>query len=366
MTNIVRTSPISQRLLTWFSENRRPLPWRLERTAYGTWISEIMLQQTRVTTVIPYYHRFLDHFPTLKDLAQAELDQVYKCWEGLGYYSRARNLHKGAQYVMEFFDGIIPDSKRDLLKIPGVGSYTAGAISSLAFQHPEPAVDGNVIRIFCRLFALDLEATAQTTRKIIEDKVAELMPVQEATDFNEALMDLGSSICLPKVPHCESCPLATLCQGNLLGYPQRFPWRKSKAPLPILSYTLVLLRKEQAVFLCKRPAEGLLGGLYEFLSFSGTLSPLEVSNVLKAIFPALTFANEIRPLENSFHVFSHMKWEMTAYEISVQDEAKSLLTFAEDSTGQLKKEGSFFSLEAAQKLTFPSAYKAYTRYLGLS
>ena len=309
---------ITSSLLSWFYDHRRILPWRTERTPYTTWISEAMLQQTRVTTVLDYYPRFLERFPDPKALADASEDLVLKTWEGLGYYSRARNLMRGAKYVCENFGGEIPSDTDLLITIPGIGPYMAGAIASLAFDKPSPAVDGNCIRIYCRLHALPLIPSDSSTYKEIYARVQKDISEDAPGDFNEALMDLGSLICTPKSPKCTACPLKEKCSAFLLGKQEDFPVRKPKKETPVEEHTILKIHIGDKILVRKRPSTGLLAGLYELIDLPGTMTNKQVRIWLKENFPALSDAKDdidIRPMGKSRHIFSHLRWEMLGYEI---------------------------------------------------
>lgn len=346
-------------LLDWFYENRRELPWRQNRTPYGTWVSETMLQQTRVGTVISYYSRFLGLFPDIPCLAAARQEDVYKAWEGLGYYSRARNLHKGAAFCVEHFDGKLPPNMNELLLVPGIGPYTAGAIASLAFGKNETAVDGNVIRVFSRLFAIFVCPTDTLAKNEISSVVREYLPVGQAGDFNEAVMDLGATICSPGIPHCKNCPLSLLCQANLLDIASKLPLKRVKKDIPTLTYTIVVLTYKDEIFISRRPSYGLLANLNEFISLPGFLSEKEILDWIMRDF-AVTQTSDlvITRLENSSHVFSHLRWEMIGYHVQIKENtASSPPSYFRDGEAGM---GSFYQLENAKKLAFPSAIKTYT------
>ena len=251
---------IAAALLRHFDSERRSMPWRETSDPYAIWVSEVMLQQTRVDTVIPYWERWLERFPTVETLAEAELDDVLKEWEGLGYYSRARNLHGAARMVRERFDGDVPSDPDTLRELPGVGPYTAGAIASIAYGVPTPAVDGNVRRVLARLY--DLEApTAAELRTL----AAALVPDDRPGDFNQALMELGATICTPRSPDCDACPLAEWCEARRLGVQELRPLPRAKKPIPEETVrTAVIVRGDGALLLARRPEDGLLGGLWEF------------------------------------------------------------------------------------------------------
>ena len=244
----------STKLLQWFAKARRPLPWRKEpRDPYRVWVSEVMLQQTRAPVVVPYYRRFLRRFPTLRSLARARLDVVLALWSGLGYYARARNLHRAAQAC----GGALPHSERELRRLPGFGPYTAAAVASLAFCEDVALVDGNVERVLARVFRL-----AGDVRKQAWQKAAELLPRGRAGAFNEALMELGATVCTPRAPSCGTCPLRTLCAGR--NEPERWPKARPKKPRPPLRWRALALRRDDgAVLLARRPEGGLFGGLWD-------------------------------------------------------------------------------------------------------
>jgi A/G-specific adenine glycosylase len=347
-----KSQRIVQSLLEWFWDNRRILPWRENRTAYGTWVSETMLQQTKVATVIPYFNRFLSLFPDIITLSTAPQEEVFKVWEGLGYYSRARNLQNGAKYCVEHFEGKLPESTGQLLTIPGIGPYTAGAIASLAFGLMEPAVDGNVIRVFSRLFALFVYPQDVKARKEIAEIIRALLPEGNAGDFNEAVMDLGAAICTPTNPNCKSCPLSTLCEAFLIDRQKDLPLRKGKKENPVFPYTILVLQKDTEFFIRKRPDTGLLASLFEFPSFPGLLTPDQLEENIQRDFgipPGQIIS--ITPLGGSTHVFSHLKWQMEGYHVSLLDGSEKQL------------QGDFYPISAISKMAFPSAIRAYTSFI---
>ncbi len=252
-------------LLAWYAEHRRDLPWRRTRDPYQVWVAEVMLQQTQVATVIPYYQRFLARFPSVEVLAAAPLDAVLKLWEGLGYYSRARHLHAAARKVMSEFDGRIPGTLEGLLSLPGVGRYTAGAVLSIAGGQDVPALDGNVRRVLSRVFAIEEDVTRGAGQRRLQRLAESLLPPGRAGDFNQALMDLGASVCTPRAPSCEACPLAEDCQAHRLGQEEQFPVRRPRRPLPRYEVTAGVIWDGDGRFLItQRLPQGLLGGLWEF------------------------------------------------------------------------------------------------------
>ena len=256
---------ISERILKWYQRNRRELPWRKTKDPYFIWVSEVMLQQTQVETVIPYYRRFLAQFPTVETLARASLQEVLKAWENLGYYARARNLHSAAREITARTGGVIPDNEKELIRLPGVGPYTAAAILSIAFGQRVPAVDGNVRRVLCRLFAIrDPLEESQTLRKI-HDLAADLVPANDSSRFNQGLMDLGATICTSRKPSCELCPVLEPCIAAVRGLQEALPVIRKRDPLPHKQMTAGILSDHQGQLLVvRRPNRGLLGGLWKF------------------------------------------------------------------------------------------------------
>lgn len=256
---------IPRLLLEWYRTNRRALPWRKTKDPYRIWVAEIMLQQTRVDTVIPYYERFLNQFPTVDALARARLDTVLKAWEGLGYYTRARHLHEAAGIVARQLGGKVPDDLDGLRALPGVGAYTGGAILSIAFGKRTAAVDGNVIRVIARLFAIEDPVDGNRTKNRIGEIAARLVPVSGPGHYNQALMDLGSGVCTPRNPDCPSCPLSAACKARKQGIQESIPEKKRPAALPRREAVAALVRNDRGeILLVKRPDRGLLGGLWRF------------------------------------------------------------------------------------------------------
>jgi A/G-specific adenine glycosylase len=255
---------IARRLLAWYRAAARRLPWRGSPDPYAVWVSEIMLQQTRVDTVLPYYQRWMERFPSLQSLAAAGEEEVLRLWEGLGYYSRARNLHKAARQVVEGHGGQLPRDVAGLRRLPGVGAYTAGAIASMAFGADEPTLDGNIRRVLARVFNLELPAKSPEGERRLWGWARENLPEGQAGDYNQAWMDLGASICTPQRPACLVCPLANLCQAHQLGVEVQRPILPEKAPVPQLTVTAAVIARDGCVLIARRPQEGLLGGLWEF------------------------------------------------------------------------------------------------------
>ncbi|MBN1670787.1 MAG: A/G-specific adenine glycosylase [Kiritimatiellae bacterium] len=259
-----RRSRWRERLLSWFQRNRRAMPWRDDPSPYRVWISEIMLQQTQVDTVIPYFRRFLARFPSIRTLAAADTQQVLKAWEGLGYYARARNLHAAARQVVARFDGKLPDAPEELAALPGVGAYTAAAVASIAYGRPVPAVDGNVLRVFARFWGLSEDIRAAKTRQILSRRLAPYVPVRRASAFNQAAMELGALVCRPKQPGCRQCPLRTDCTAFRTGRTAKLPVRSPRRPVPNHEIAVGVVWRRGRVLIARRKQDRMLGGLWEF------------------------------------------------------------------------------------------------------
>ena len=304
---------IARPLLDWYMQNRRILPFRTESTPYRVWVSEIMLQQTRVNAVLPYYERFMRELPDIASLAACEEERLHKLWEGLGYYSRVRNLQKAAQIVMEQYGGSLPADYDALLSLPGIGAYTAGAIASISFGLPVPAVDGNVLRVFSRLYCDGRDITQPRVKKELTEHVMRMQPPERAGDYNQALMELGALVCVPNgAPLCDECPLCSQCRAHAAGVEQTLLAKPKPAPKTVAPYTVLCILNEEhtRVLLQKRPAKGLLAGLWQPYLAEGTLCENEVHALFDA---AGTPLLSIRPMPCARHVFSHRIWEMTGF-----------------------------------------------------
>ncbi len=300
-------------LLNWYREHKRGLPWRENKDAYRIWISEIMLQQTRVEAVKPYFFRFMEHFPTVEALANAPDDELMKCWEGLGYYSRARNLKKAAGVIVEQYEGKLPASRDELLDLPGIGSYTAGAIASIAYEIPAPAVDGNVLRVLSRVCGSREDILKQSTKKKMETLVSEVIKEGEAGDFNQALIEIGAIVCVPNgAPLCDSCPFYTVCAARAEDLTGEIPVKTPKKKRKIEEKTVLLLQYGEKIAIRKRSAEGLLASLYEFISIQGKLKEEELAEYFKeAVVP--------EKLPDAKHIFSHVEWHMNGYLVPITE-----------------------------------------------
>ena len=264
-------------LTEWYRQNKRSLPWRDRHNAYYTWVSEIMLQQTRVEAVKPYFRRFTEELPDPAALAECPEEKLLKLWEGLGYYNRVRNMQIAAQTVVEEYDGVLPASYEKLLSLKGIGSYTAGAIASIAYDIPVPAVDGNVLRVITRIIEDDGDIMKQSVKKRIENKLQEIMPGEYPGDFNQALMELGAVVCVPNgEPKCDVCPVAFCCGARAHGTIDRFPVKAQKKDRKLEDRTVLVIQDGEKTAIRRRPSRGLLAGLYELPNLKGHLSEEEV------------------------------------------------------------------------------------------
>ncbi|MEG1918501.1 MAG: A/G-specific adenine glycosylase, partial [Oscillospiraceae bacterium] len=312
-------SQLTPLLLDWYAQNARSLPWRTptQPSAYHTWVSEIMLQQTRVTAVLGYYHRFMAAFPTVQDLAAADPERLLKLWEGLGYYSRARNLQKAAQVLVTEYGGVFPASYDALLTLPGIGDYTAGAILSMALGQRVPAVDGNVLRVAARVTDCHEDVTDPRVRKLFRARIAAVLPEASRTGaYNQALMDLGATICLPNgAPLCDSCPARALCLGRQAGTAAALPVKTPKKARRIEEKTVLLLLSPEGVALGKRAETGLLAGLWEFPNRPGTLDEAAVGDwVLSLGLIPVQWEKKL----SATHIFTHVEWHMTGFSLRVK------------------------------------------------
>lgn len=304
---------IASLLLAWFAVHRRELPWREDRprNPYHVWISEIMLQQTRTETVKAYFSAWTERFPTVKDLAAAEEAEVLRAWQGLGYYSRARNIHKAARIMAERYGGRFPSEEKDIRDLPGIGDYTAGAILSMAYGKKVPAVDGNVLRIYARLYDIEEDITRTAGKKAIRKKAEETMP-DNAGDFNEALMDLGSEVCIPRNPRCGVCPLAACCEGFRKGKADRLPVRAPRKKQKEYDVLCAVWVRDGKVLLHKRSAEGMLASMWEFPAVLSEPAGKALPEGRKALESFLGGTAETLIWSHT-HVFTHRIWHMKAY-----------------------------------------------------
>ena len=340
---------MAQPLVDWYREQKRDLPWREDVTAYKVWVSEIMLQQTRVEAVKPYYARFLNAFPTIRDLADAKEDMLLKMWEGLGYYNRVRNMQKAAQQVMIEYDGKFPSTYEEIRSLTGIGNYTAGAIASFSFGVPKPAVDGNVLRVISRLTASYEDIMKASVREHIEEELEELIPADAASDFNQGLIELGAIVCVPNgAPKCSECPLAHLCKAREQGIELELPIKSKAKERRIEKKTVFVFQDGDHVAIKKRPAKGLLAGLYELPNKEGHLTEEEALEYSKQIGLSPL---RIQKLGEGKHIFSHVEWQMIGYRIRV-DELEKVCT---------EKMLFVHPEEIQEKYPIPAAFEIYTK-----
>ena len=341
-----------QALLLWYQQNKRDLPWRHTSDPYRIWLSEIMLQQTRVEAVKPYYARFLDAAPDVEALAALPEERLMKLWEGLGYYSRARNLQKAARVVVESHNGVMPRSYEELLKLPGIGEYTAGAIASIAYGERVPAIDGNVLRVLARVSGSEADIALPETKKEFRGQLARVVP-HEAGNFTQSLIELGATVCAPnREPLCEVCPLRECCVAYREKKTDEIPVRSPKKPRRIEERTVFLIRDGDRTALRKRPPKGLLSGLYELPNVEGHLSEEEALAHLRSLgFEPL----RIQKIENAKQIFTHIEWHMIAYDVRITPEFDGL----HGESGMLLVPNG----ELHQRYAIPSAFGAYVQYL---
>lgn len=336
MTEQERLKQALELLTAWYHVGHRDLPWRRTPEPYHVWVSEIMLQQTRVQAVIPYYTRFMAALPSIPALAEAPEEQLLKLWEGLGYYSRVRNLQKAARVICTEYGGEMPRTYEELLALPGIGPYTAGAIASIACGQVCAAVDGNVLRVLSRLFAREWDIKAQAVKRQAEREIAAQMPRHAPGDCNQALMELGAVVCLPNgAPLCESCPIAALCLAKKRGVQQQLPIKAPKKARPVENRVVCLLWKDGRLALRKRPNSGLLAGLWEFPNFLDGEDMQEQLGVTVA---------DVRPLRAAKHIFTHLEWHMSG----VQAETADSGYYTWVTPAQLE-----------QEIALPSAFRVY-------
>ncbi|MGN0403469.1 MAG: A/G-specific adenine glycosylase [Acetatifactor sp.] len=348
---------LPDRLLGWYDANRRILPWREEPTPYRVWVSEIMLQQTRVEAVKPYFARFMETLPDIRALAEAEEEQLLKLWEGLGYYNRVRNLQKAAIQIVENYGGVMPSDYEELLKLTGIGRYTAGAISSIAYGEPNPAVDGNVLRVISRIRKDDRLISEEKVRLSVERDLAEVIPRDRPGDFNQALMEIGACICVPNgVPLCGKCPLEELCLAHREHAEKDYPRKAPKRPRTVEEKTILVICDENRTAVRKRGNKGLLAGMYEFPSLEGYRTAEEITAYLAENGIRVV---RIRPLEEAKHIFTHREWHMKGYLIRA-DELEHGVPGGEAADWLY-----IDPAETVDKYPIPSAFSAYAKILNM-
>lgn len=339
---------IAAPLVAWYQAHERHFPWRENPSPYRVWVSEIMLQQTRIEAALPYFERFMTALPTICDLAEASDDLLLKLWEGLGYYSRVRNLQKAARQIMETFDGELPGSYEQLLSLAGIGEYTAGAIASIAFGKREAAVDGNVLRVMARLLDDDSDVMQAKPRKRLSELVKTIVPAENPGDFNQGLMELGETICLPNaMPHCHRCPIHEYCAVAGLERAKDLPTRAAPKPRRVENRMVLVVVTDDAphrVLLHRRPAKGLLGGMWELPNI---LVETTAEQALQAQLQAWDVTMQsMTSLATGRHVFSHVEWNLSGVQLSVKP-----FNHTEDYR--------WVTAEELQEYALPTAFKLY-------
>lgn len=303
------------RLLSWYKREARSLPWRQTKDPYRIWVSEVMLQQTQVRTVEAYYGRFLSRFPSVAALAKAAPDAVMKSWEGLGYYSRARHLHQASREVVKRFAGRVPDTRQELVSLPGIGSYTAGAILSIAFGKPEAVLDGNVIRVLSRVFHITQDIRRASTQKTLWSLSEALLPKRRIRDYNQALMELGALICRPGNPACSDCPVSGVCEARRLSIQEELPVKSPRKPVPHYEVTAGIIWQDNRFLITRRPPKGLLGGLWEFpggkLEQGETLQGCLKREIREELGIAVEVGAHLTSVE---HAYTHFRITLHAFE----------------------------------------------------
>ncbi|MGN0338607.1 MAG: A/G-specific adenine glycosylase [Lachnospiraceae bacterium] len=344
-------SQLVEPLLDWYPSHARVLPWREDPTPYHVWVSEIMLQQTRVEAVKPFYARFMEALPDVQALAECETDRLLKLWEGLGYYNRVRNMQIAAQTIMSDYGGVIPADYEELLKLKGIGHYTAAAISSIAYGRPAAAVDGNVLRIVMRAAEDDSDIAKQSVKTKVEETLRPVIPQGCAGMFTQAMMELGATVCVPNgEPLCDDCPWQKLCLAHAHGTIGQIPVKTKPKARRLEKKTVLVIRDGDRVLLQKRPEQGLLAGMYEFPHLEGYTSEKQVLDFVKeqGLSPI-----RIQKLPEAKHIFSHVEWQMRGYAVLVEEP---------------QVEGEFLFVEPAaseEHYAIPAAYAAYSRYMNI-
>ncbi len=314
MEQAERLQELTIPLLQWFQENARRLPWREDVTPYRVWVSEIMLQQTRVAAVIDYFNRFMSVLPDVAQLASVSEDELFKLWQGLGYYNRARNLQKGARQIMAQYGGVFPNRYDEILALSGVGEYTAGAIASIAFGQSVPAVDGNVLRVLARILGDTRDITNAKTKTAMRQLLTQVIPVDAPGAYNQALMELGATVCLPNgAPLCSACPVKGNCIAANEDQWSRIPVKSAKKPRKIERRRVLLIFHNGCVALRRRPSQGLLGGLWEY--------PNETEQETALLNRWMTETDAVQPIAKGRHIFTHIEWHMEAFSVCVTDDA---------------------------------------------
>ncbi|MBR5127930.1 MAG: A/G-specific adenine glycosylase [Roseburia sp.] len=365
-------SLLSEPLLAWYEKNKRDLPWRRDASPYRVWVSEIMLQQTRVEAVKPFFERFTNRLPDVCALAECPEDELLKLWEGLGYYNRVRNMQKAAMQVVEEYGGELPANYEELLHLKGIGSYTAGAIASIAYQIPVPAVDGNVLRILTRVSEDDTDIMKASFRKQVEEQLmsymqSEAFDAKKSGAFNQALMELGATVCVPNgAPNCEVCPWMELCQARKCDRILELPVKTKAKERRVEKRTVLVIRDGERVAIRKRPKKGLLAGLYELPNVEGHLSSEEALAKVKQLELSPI---RIQKLPEAKHIFSHVEWQMTGYAILVEEPELIDRKYKAERMSMPKEAlEDFIFVEAVtseREYAIPAAFAAYAKYMGI-
>lgn len=358
--NKIILQKITKPLLAWFRKEKRDLPWRNDPTGYHVWVSEIMLQQTRVEAVKGYYDRFLKALPEISDLAKADEEKLLKLWEGLGYYNRVRNMQKAAKVVIEEYNGELPADYTLLHSLPGIGSYTAGAIASIAYKIAVPAVDGNVLRVIMRILEDDSDIMKQSVKRQVEGLLLQVMSKEHPGEYNQALMELGATVCVPNgAPKCDACPVQAVCKGYANKTAEKYPVKTPKKQRRIEEKTVFVIVDGNNVILRKRDNKGLLAGLYELPNVDDVLAEDKAlewvkSQGLKPLY--------IEKLPDAKHIFSHVEWRMKGYLIRVYETNPGICEKVHEDS----REYPFLVVEKEKiqkEMAIPSAFAAYRRYL---
>jgi len=340
------TFPV-KKLLSWYGKNKRDLPWRNSKDIYAVWVSEIMLQQTQVTTVIPYYRRFMERFPTVAVLAGADEQEVLKLWEGLGYYSRARNLHRAAKTVVDSYKGKVPGNPKEFPKLPGVGRYVAAAVLSITCHEPLPAVDGNVLRVYSRFQSLPQDISKTSTRNMVYKELQAIIPPLSPGNFNQAVMELGALICIPKNPHCSACPLNKDCRSYINGTVANFPVKSSPLKVPEYNVSIAVIIEKGKLFIQKRPSKGHLGGLWEFPGGKAEPGESPEAALVRECKEELHTDIQIKKkLALVHHAYTHFKIHMSVFICSLKRNRAPL---------DANSESLWISIDQLKKFPFPKA-----------
>jgi len=340
-------------LFTWYDKNARVLPWRNTKDPYAVWVSEIMLQQTRVETAIPYYERFLHTLPNVEALAVCPADKLNKLWQGLGYYRRVQNMQKAAQIMLKRYNARLPQKAKELCNLPGIGEYTSGAIASIAYGERVAAVDGNVLRVFARLMGLRDSVQDKKVILTVKGEVNALLPLTRIGDFNQALMELGATVCLPNgAPLCKECPIKAFCAATRDGLTAKIPAKPPKKEKPVQHWTVLLLQCEGKTAIQKRSENSLLASLWQFPMLAGTLAFDECKKSLP--FLRNDFVQSVMPTTPCKHIFTHLQWNMTGYLVTLNSlpQNQSYLWATKE--------------EIDQSYSIPSAFKGFMKYFGTS